>query len=330
MPPHLRSELPKDLENAQEVGELLQTEKLWEMLGEAMSEGLLRLRPFFLSVLFVALSYHAAILLFPQSKEGVAQTALLIGGALVLFRGVEGTVERVVTAIGDLSSFALGTVPLWGGLLAAGGSETAALSASSGLLTFCTVTAHLSASVVVPLARILLLFALLSFANVPMLGELSRTVRGWVLSLLGVFGALLPAALAFQTTLSFAADSMAVRTVKYAVGQSVPVVGGAVSGALGALAGSLVLLKSTLGGASFFALLLLLLPPLAELFLCRTVLSLGGAVANGTGVAPLGRLLGEFKGVCDLLLAVLAAVLLTFLLLLGVLGRVGLAVGGGV
>ena len=162
-----------------------------------------------------------------------------------------------------------------------------------------------------------------------MLGELSRTVRGWMLALFGAFGALLPATLAFQTAISSAADSMTVRTVKYAVGQSVPVVGGAISGALGTLATSLGVMKSTLGGASFLAVLLLLLPPLSELFLCRMMLSLAGGVANGTEAAPLGRVLGEFRGLCDLLLAALAAVLAVFLLLLGVLCRVGIAVGGG-
>ena len=66
-----------------------------------------------------------------------------------------------------------------------------------------------------------------------------------------------------------------------------------------------------------------------ELFLCRMMLSLAGGVANGTEAAPLGRLLGEFRGLCDLLLAALAAVLAVFLLLLGVLCRLGIAVGGG-
>lgn len=330
MPPALRPSLPSDLTDGEAMGELLKTEALWKTLTAAILGNVSHLRAFFLTLITLSLLYQALSLLLPSGGEGGVRLALLIGTTLLLFRGMESTVERAISAIGDVAAFASGTVPIWGGILAAGGGEATAAVSASGLGVFCTVTAHLSSSVLMPLLRILFFLFLLSFAGVPMLGELSRTVRGWMLALFGAFGALLPAVLAFQTALSSAADSMAVRTVKYAVGQSVPVVGGAISGALGTLATSLGVMKSTLGGASFLAVCLLLLPPLAELFLCRMLLSLVGAVANGTEAAPLGRLFGEFRGLCDLLLAATAAVFLVFLLLLGVLGRVGIAVGGGI
>ena len=329
VPPSLRQDLPTDLEDAEMLGELLKTEALWEAVQTAFTGAFTQLRPFFLTVLLVALLYHIASLLFPNGEAGSVRLALLLGATLLLFRGMSGTWDRAISAIGDVSAFATGTVPIWGGILAAGGSEATALSAASGLGVFCTVTAHLASGVLSPLLRLLSLLVLFSFANVPMLSELSRTVRGWVLSLFGIFGAMLPAALAFQTALSSAADSMAVRTVKYAVGQSVPVVGGAISGALGTLASSLGLVKSTLGGASFLALCLLLLPPLAELFLCRMMLSVGSTVASCAADATLCRLFSEFKGLCDLLLAAVAAVFFVFLLLIAVLSRAGLAVGGG-
>ena len=121
---------------------------------------------------------------------------------------------------------------------------------------------------------------------------------------------------------------MAARAAKYAVGNTVPVVGGALSGALGTLTSSLSLVKHTAGAAAFLAILAIALPMLAELFLCRMLLSLFSSCSAAWEDRAAAKVFGDFRGLWDLLLAAVAAVSVVMLMLLAIFARTAVATAG--
>ena len=133
--------------------------------------------------------------------------------------------------------------------------------------------------------------------------------------------------LALQTTLSASADSVAMRTAKYALGQMIPAVGSTVSGTLSTVAVSLELVKNTVGAGGLGVILTLLLPPLVELYLLSAALSLTKAFCGLLGFSEGEKLFSDFKSIFDLSMGVLAISAVMLMLSLGIFMKTAVAVG---
>ena len=94
------------------------------------------------------------------------------------------------------------------------------------------------------------------------LGGISSVLRKTFTFLLGGLMAVLAAVFAYQTVIAQSADSVSMRTIKFALGNMIPIVGGAVSEAAQVVAGGMKSIRGTAGAVSIAVLLLILLPPL--------------------------------------------------------------------
>jgi stage III sporulation protein AE len=107
--------------------------------------------------------------------------------------------------------------------------------------------------------------------------------------------------------------------VKYAVGNMLPVVGGAVAGSLGTVAAGVSLLRGVCGVSGIILIALLLIPTLVQLLLFRTALRLAATVAALLGCEGEGRLLGEMASLHGYLAAAVSICAVTFILALSLL-----------
>ena len=142
------------------------------------------------------------------------------------------------------------------------------------------------------------------------------------MTLIGVASTVSTAALSFQTTLAASADSVAMRSAKYAVGNIIPLVGNSIGAALGTLGSSLSLIKNTAGVSCVAAVLLMTLPELLSLFLARLAVSAAGTAAEALGFTAGEKLLASFLKIYDMLLATVAAAGVTWILYFSVVLRV--------
>ena len=295
--------------------EALGFKNLFLLLANALSEGGGRLQGRMLTILALSL-FFGTVSLFVKGPS-----ALFMQGAaaLSIFSLLFDTAERVLSFFSDLSAFSGGLSPMLVTLLAAGGGTASAVTANGGFAAFLSVLSLFSTTVFPPLLRILFALALLSsLGNHTLIRELSRRISGFAMLLFSVLSMLLLSSLAFQNALASSADSVALRAVKYTASSAIPIVGGTLSGALGALSSSLSLLKSSLGASAVVALLSLLLPPLIEVFLLRLALSFSESIATFTEAMALREVLARFRGITDLSLGALVMVSLLFLLTVGV------------
>ena len=108
------------------------------------------------------------------------------------------------------------------------------------------------------------------------------------------------------------------KTVKFALGNLIPLIGGALSDAVGTVAGSLNLIKTTCGAVCAAAVVILILPLILQLLLHRAVLAVCQGAADLVGCEKESRLIGEVHSVLGYMLAVvsLASVLFLFVLAL--------------
>ena len=137
---------------------------------------------------------------------------------------------------------------------------------------------------------------------------------------------LLSLALSTQSVLAGQADTLGMRGIKYAVGNAIPVVGGAVAGTLSAVGAGMGLLRGVCGVAGILLVALLLLPALVELLLLRATLRLASTVASMLSCDGEAKLLGDMASLYGYLAAAVSVCSVTFVLALGLLIHSGVAV----
>ena len=329
LPSELREAL-EGKESTEEVGELLGVEHLFSMLVSAIGDGIAASLPFFLRlvgicVLLSLLSQLAASL----SPSSCAAAEACIGIVLVflVFRLAEADISRATACLRDLSDISNGMIPIFFGLFAAGGSTATATASAAGFTAFSYLIKSVCIGVLLPILRLLFAFSAIRAAGGRLKTEgLFASLRSTYITVLAFLSVLLVTSLGFQSSLSASADSLATQSVRFTVGQLIPVIGTSLSGSLRTIAASLSLVKGTLGTLAVVALLLLLLPPLVELLLHRFLLSLCASVSAMLGSERAKETLIAFRGVYDLAAATVAICMVLFILMLSLLLRCGIAI----
>ncbi len=237
--------------------------------------------------------------------------------------GLLGMVQAFFDRLGTLTA---GMIPAMGVLYALGGDIGRAALNEEILMVFLTLCQSVSTTVTPPVCALCMSFSLMDALGARIsLAPLAEQIKKWYTSLLGLIFFLLSLVLSAQSVLVGRADSLGMRGVKYAVGNWIPVVGGAVAGTLGTLAEGVSLLRGICGIAGVVLVALLLLPTLIELLLFRAVLRLGATTATLLDCPGEARLLGEMASLHGYLAAAVTICSVMFLLALTLLIHSGVA-----
>lgn len=319
----LRTLLPEgfspDVTDADALGEAVGVRALFSfLLGEVRGSGDEVLSFFFLLMgasLFFSLA--GALRAGAGGTLGeICETALAAVLSLALFERMHALLEETAEGLSGAGRFFGGILPLLTGITAAGGGGTTAASQAMTMEMTLSVLTALTDGVLLPLAMTLFALGLLGAIGGEGGGTLvgmTGSVRRLFLWLVGVVTAVLAAALAMQSVISSAADSAAMRAARFAAADLLPLVGGAVSGALSAAASGLLYVKSIVGVSSVAALLFLSLPVLVRLLLYRAAFGVAIGFLSCTGAKAGERTLSAFRAALDTLIALSALSLLLYI-----------------
>ena len=239
--------------------------------------------------------------------------------ALSLFMTVRGTLVRASTYLNDLAEFSQGIAPVLGGVLVAGGGVTSGTVAVTSLSGMLLIFEQICVKVLAPMTAVCFALSLVgSISGEMRLGGVVKQLKGIYMVLVGVVCAVAGAAFSMQTLLAQAADSVAMRTARYAVGSMIPIVGGTIGASLGTLASSLSYIKNGIGMGAVVAVLLMVLPVIIELYLARLALNLSEGFAHLLGFEAGEKMVVDFRGVLDMTLAATAFSSLAYVMYLTV------------
>ena len=248
-------------------------------------------------------------------------TLALIGQS---YRCLDGVTQYFST----LNSITSASVPLMGALYAMGGNITAAVASSGGLSVFMTVLEQIVSKSIVPFCGICMALALVGALDSSVrLGTLLSTLKKNYTTILSFLMMLLLAMLGAQTTLAAHGDTLAMRSVKFAAGNMIPVVGGSVSDLLRTVSASVGYLRGTVGICGILLLVLCLLPTLVELLLLRLTWQLCASVADILGCDGEKKLLDEFASILGFLIAAVSICSSVLLLSMTLLAHCASALG---
>lgn len=231
-----------------------------------------------------------------------------------------GMIQTVTGYLHQLMQLTSALLPLVGVLYVSGGQVTQAAISEGILVTHLTIMQYIGTQVTPPVCSLCLAMSFFDGLNTQVhTAALSTWIKKTYTSLLGVITFLLSTSLGMQSILAARADTLRMRGVKYAVGNMIPVVGGAISGTLGTVATGVATLRSICGVSGLILLGLLLLPVLVELLLFRQVIHIASVFASMLSCDGEARLLGEMAGLYGYMAAAVSLCSLLTILTLGLL-----------
>ncbi len=266
-----------------------------------------------------------------DSKEtalsGSLSMAVALASALCIAIPVSETLVGVVSVIQTAAKFLTVFVPVFAAVLAASGKTLASAGFSTAFLFALEAVSALCGMVFTPLITSHLALTVCSAAGGEMgikkIAVLIKRIAGWTLTLLSTVFVFI---LGIQSSSQAAADTVSMKTAKFIVGSSVPVVGSALSEAMSAVKGCVNSLGAGIGGYAALAVVAVFLPSIIKLFLWRAAVLSLSAVASMLS----NDRLSEFAEGVDLSVGLAIAVILNvlvafvFAVLIGV--RIGAAV----
>ena len=209
----------------------------------------------------------------------------------------------------ELFSLAL---PLFVGCASGMGAIGTASVQSAGFGTLLSLLGFVSSDILPALGVLSLFFAVAS----PILRAAGFGTDGAISFLFrricAIFTAVVSGALALQSVLACASDSLTLRAARLAVGGTVPIVGGVVSGALSSLVGGFSYAASLMGVLSVVSLCSIALSPLLLALLYRLSLFLGLCVLKLSGARQGCEAFGSLISALDAVISAYALILLIY------------------
>jgi len=297
LPEQLFSENPEEVLKSAET--LTRPEYLFRVVLEILglrSHDFLSLLCTLISLLLISAMLHRLHELVPgQSSEGVALVLRLCIYTLLVWQGIS-MLSQLTSYYQGLSTLTVGLIPMMGTLYAMGGNITRAAAGEEIMMIFLSVCEFVTATATPAVCGICLSLSMMDVFGGGLqikLAPVAGFIKKWYTVLLGFVMFLLGLALSTRSMLAGGADSLSMKGVKYAVGQMIPIVGGAVSGTLGNISTGLGLIRKITGISGIILVGLLLLPTLIQLLLFRMCYQMASTAAAMLGCDSEGKLLGE-------------------------------------
>lgn len=235
-------------------------------------------------------------------------------------------IQAADTAVSGVTAFMRCLIPVLAGILLAGGRVGTAGGFSALFMLATQVVGQVFSLFVLPC---MCMFTSLSISCAcsdlkadGLVVGIKKAV-GWLLTLTLT---LFTGVLGLQTTIAGASDSVAMKTVRFAAGSFLPVVGSAVGEAMGTVTTCLQWLRSTGGAYGVLCIALLLLPIILRLAAWRLALLLCEGVGSLFCAEKITQLLSSIGQAVALLIGILVWTGLLFIISLTIVMKAG---GGG-
>ena len=233
---------------------------------------------------------------------------------LILAEPLKNLILSVTDCLNSGGVFMFSFLPVFASLMITSSPSTSAIAYTSTTYFFTEITVFISRSVLTPLSTSLFTMSVVSSVSDNIFKNLLSGLKKLIIWTLGLLTSIFTAITSIQSIITSAADSVAIKTGKFIVGSSVPVVGGYVSEVLNTVIGSVSIMRSGIGLYAIIVMSIMFIPVIAELILWKVgtrlclLITLGDESNNGLTV------INAFDDVISILLSVTICVLIGMIL----------------
>lgn len=297
---------------------------LWKLLVEQLRSPFRTISCVLAVVVLCALLENMQGAFAKSTMKGVFSvvSTLCIAGIVVM--PVTKCIIECAEVVHSISNFMLCFIPVMTTVMTASGQPVTAGTYNLFLFGACEVIAKIAASTLVPMLCMYLALCLVGSVTTNMkIAPVSSSLKSILSWALGFLITLFVGMLSLQSLVSVSADTVTMKATKFVVSNLVPVVGGALSDALGSVQACMKVIKSTVGAFGIITALFTFLPSLIKIVLWLGAVKLGAVFAGMLGVEKAGKLLDSVSSALSLLFAMLLCfglfltVTTTFMMVLG-------------
>ncbi len=314
VPPSVAERLPDGIKNGGEIDtDTLGFDFIFKEILDDIASALSPAAVSLSTLLGMLMLSSAAKLLCPNIKSGISIVSCTVIGTYIIASEAE-TAVAVEGFASTVSTFVTAITPLFSAMFFSSASTLTGSVASAGFLFFSAVTEFISAYIFVPICKASIGFAVVNAVGGGTTSHIFKTVKEIFTFALSALAVIYIAVLSYQTSLAAAADTVAARSVKFALSSSIPIVGSTLGDAVRTTAAGISVIKSTSGALGTAVMILLASPVFVRLVISSTVYSLAAFAAEMTGCERERELFSEMKNVLGFALATLAVISLVFII----------------
>lgn len=297
--------------------------KIWQVFIENVSKPL----KFLLSMTGIALLCSLANSINVDKNAQLSQNfavVSILAGAGIIISAIGETVVEITTALSQGANFMLAFIPVFAGFMATSGQLTSAGVFNGIFLTASQLFSQIGVNFLLPISSTILGISIAGTVNSEIKVEnIARTIKVAINWILGLLMTVFIGLLSVQSLVANSADSVLMKTTKFAVSSGVPIVGSSVAEAVGAVYTSVSLIKNSVGTFGIIAAIVLVAPPILTLLSYKLAVMLSSGVCELFGANQLASMLKSAGEVLSITFAVLicfiviSVISIGFMLMLG-------------
>ena len=282
-------------------------------IGGLVFDGLIGMLPAFCAICAVAI-LCGLLGNFKSSfaEGGTARVIYFVGYAAILvllLSSLTGVIGDCAAAVISMQTQMQAVFPLLLTLIATSGGSVSVAVYQPAVLFLSEIIVSVVAGVVFPLASLICVLHMVGNMNAQVrlrnFSALFASVIKWVL---GVALAAFTVFLTVQGITSATYDGLSFKAAKYAVSNSVPIIGGFLGSGFDLVIAGSVLIKNSVGSCGILLLALVIVPPLIQLIVCNLFLRLSAAVVEPIGESGFSDVLSSVGSAVNYFTAGLLAV----------------------
>lgn len=240
-------------------------------------------------------------------RDDVSQTVSSIASVVILLAVLSPLAEfikRTVSVIDSANAFEKCFIPIFLGVAALSGAENTVAGSGAFLSAAAQLSAVAVGDIIIPLTIMLTMLSCTgSVSSAVQIDSLAQSAEKNIKWMLGFCASVVVGIIGVTGIVTSAADSLSIRTAKYFVSSSVPIVGGSIGEALNSLQSGLQLLRSSVGAFGIVAAGFIFLPVLIEGAVWSFGIGLCASVAQMLGVQSASKVLRSLASGVSLILA---------------------------
>jgi len=338
IPEEISDMLPKDIfsqsgtDAAKSVGEALDVKTVFSHIVNSLLANIPNSVSHFAVLLgVIILSSAFGVLSESLKSEYVSQTvkfAIALSLVALLFLWQKEIFEAAVGYLKGLTQLMNGLLPVMGTIYALGGNISSAAVQSGFTMLMLAVCENAVIYVFMPILKVCFGFTLVTAISNgrPDMSGISKTVKGFYTAGITFLMLVILVMLTARNMIASGSDGLAAQTVKFALGNFIPVIGGALGDSLGAVTAGLTLIKNGTGALGVLLILLMSLPIIISLIINNVALSLLSLISGVLGCEFEKKLFDEAKELSGFAMALCGICALTFILSVAVFVNTNVAI----
>ncbi|WP_367925211.1 hypothetical protein [uncultured Ruthenibacterium sp.] len=229
----------------------------------------------------------------------VAITVFLVCSPLLI-----QLMQQLKSNLDDCQTYLAIFIPVFTTAMVSCGQAGTAAIYGGLFLGLANLLAAILCNIGIPLLQVLLVLSASGIVKTPVdFFALTKGLSKWCRWLLTLCATIFGTLLTLQSVFAQSADSLALKTGKFLLSSSIPVVGKAVSDAMGSVLAGVKLLKGSLGFAAVLIIALMFLPLIFQCVFCQIIFGVGDIVSGATGNDSCAKLFRSLSDCVNLHLA---------------------------